>query len=101
MADDAFWKGDFTFRILRVLAAEDFPQIRTQPATFDEDLKPGGDDEMVNVNTCGYMVFFEKIPIELLEHFREALIELHFASELFELLIGRPVHGEVVEQHFM
>ena len=100
VADDAFWKGDSTFRILRVFAAEDFPQIGTELATFDEDLKSGGNDEVVNVNTCGSMVFFEEVPIELLEHFRKALIELHFASELFELLIARPVHGEVVEQTF-
>ena len=44
------------------------------------------------------MVFFEEIQIELFEHFRQAFVKPHFGAELFELLIGGPIHREVVEQ---
>src|SRR5215469_23569 len=39
VADDAFGKSDLSRGILRVLAAENLPQIWAEPATFDEDLK--------------------------------------------------------------
>ena len=44
------------------------------------------------------MVFLQEIQIELLEHLRQAFVKTHFGPELFELLVGGPIHREVIEQ---
>ena len=45
-------------------------------------------------------MFLQEIQIELLEHLRQAFVKTHLGPELFKLLVGGPIHREVIEQAF-
>lgn len=100
VADNALWEADSALGILCIFATENLPQIRANPAAFDKDFESGGDHKMVDTNCSSEVMFLQQIQLKFLKHLGQAFVKLHFGAELFQLLIRRPVHGQIIQDAF-
>ncbi len=99
VANDATRKGDSPLRVFGKLASEDGPHVGRQFASVQDRLQSRGNNVVLDGDSVGYVLGREEVVFEFLEHLGQSLVEGETLSEAAQLVVGRPVHLEGVEQY--